>query len=144
MPRFPRRGFHDRFIQEFAGAAMVTEYVLLGAIGFLAQLVDGALGMAFGVISTTAMLSMGMPPAQASAIVHTAEIFTTAGSAGSHIWHCNVDWRLVIRLGVAGVLGAVLGAWVLSNLDAGVVRPFISIYLLAVGGFILFKAWRGL
>ena len=122
---------------------MVTEYVLLGAIGFLAQLVDGALGMAFGVISTTAMLSMGMPPAQASAIVHTAEIFTTAGSAGSHIWHRNVDWRLVARLGVAGVLGAVLGAWVLSNVDAGAVRPFISAYLLAVGGFILFKAWRG-
>src|SRR5436190_5059073 len=122
---------------------MVTEYVLLGAIGFLAQLVDGALGMAFGVISTTAMLSMGVPPAQASAIVHTAEIFTTAGSAASHIWHRNVDWRLVLRLGVAGVLGAVLGAWILSNLDAAVVRPFISAYLLMVGAFILFKAWRG-
>ena len=123
---------------------MVTEYVLLGAIGFLAQLVDGALGMAFGVISTTAMLSIGMPPAQASALVHTAEIFTTAASAGSHIWHRNVDWRLVIRLGIAGVLGAVLGAWILSNVDAGVVRPFISAYLLLVGGFILFKAWRGI
>ena len=122
---------------------MVTEYVLLGAIGFLAQLVDGALGMAFGVISTTAMLSMGMPPAQASALVHTAEIFTTAASAGSHIWHRNVDWRLVTRLGAAGVLGAVLGAWVLSNVDAAVVRPYISAYLLLVGIFILFKAWRG-
>ena len=123
---------------------MVSEYVLLGAIGFLAQLVDGALGMAFGVISTTAMLSLGMPPAQASALVHTAEIFTTAGSAASHLWHRNVDWRLVLRLGVAGVIGAVLGAWILSNLDAGAVRPFISAYLLAVGGFILFKAWRGI
>src|SRR5437764_6259880 len=122
---------------------MASEYILLGAIGFLAQLIDGALGMAFGVISTTAMLSMGMPPAQASAIVHTAEIFTTAASAGSHIWHRNVDWRLVTRLGVAGVLGAVLGAWILSNLDAGIVRPFISAYLLLVGVFILFKAWRG-
>jgi uncharacterized membrane protein YfcA len=123
---------------------MVSEYVLLGAIGFLAQLIDGALGMAFGVISTTAMLSMGMPPAQASALVHTAEIVTTAASAGSHIWHRNVDWRLVLRLGIAGVLGAALGAWVLSNLDAGAVRPYISAYLLAVGGFILFKAWRGI
>ena len=123
---------------------MVTEYVLLGAIGFLAQLIDGALGMAFGVISTTAMLSMGMPPAQASAIVHTAEIFTTAASAGSHIWHRNVDWRLVMRLGIAGVIGAVLGAWVLSNVDAAAVRPYISAYLLLVGGFILFKAWQGI
>src|SRR4051794_20742383 len=99
--------------------------------------------MAFGVISTTAMLSLGMPPAQASALVHTAEIFTTAGSAGSHLWHRNVDWRLVIRLGIAGVLGAVLGAWILSNVDATAVRPFISAYLLLVGSFILFKAWRG-
>ena len=123
---------------------MVTEYVLLGAIGFLAQLVDGALGMAFGVISTTAMLSMGMPPAQASALVHTAEIFTTAASAGSHIWHRNVDWRLVIRLGVAGVIGAVLGAWILSNIDASAARPFIAAYLALVGVFILFKAWRGI
>ena len=122
---------------------MASEYILLGAIGFLAQLIDGALGMAFGVISTTAMLSMGMPPAQASALVHTAEIFTTAASAGSHIWHRNVDWRLVLRLGVAGVVGAVLGAWILSNVDASTVRPYISAYLLLVGVFILFKAWRG-
>src|SRR4051794_23848712 len=121
---------------------MITEYVLIGLIGFVAQLVDGALGMAFGVISTTAMLSMGMPPAQASAIVHTAEIFTTAGSAGSHLWHRNVDWRLVARLGIAGVLGAVLGAWILSNVDSTAVRPYIAAYLLLVGCFILLKAWR--
>ena len=81
---------------------MLTDYVVLGLIGFAAQLVDGALGMAFGVISTTAMLSIGMPPAQASAIVHTAEIFTTGASAASHIWHRNVDWRLVTRLGDRG------------------------------------------
>ena len=85
---------------------VLTDYVLIGLIGFAAQLVDGALGMAFGVISTTAMLSIGMAPAQASAIVHTAEIFTTGASASSHIFHRNVDWRLVVRLGIAGVLGA--------------------------------------
>jgi uncharacterized membrane protein YfcA len=120
----------------------MPDYLLLGAVGFLAQLVDGALGMAFGVICTTAMLSMGLPPAQASAIVHTAEIFTTGASASSHLWHRNVDWRLVTRLGVAGVAGAVLGAWVLSNLDAGFIRPYIAAYLLLVGIFILLKAWR--
>jgi len=120
----------------------MPDYLLLGAVGFLAQLVDGALGMAFGVICTTAMLSMGLPPAQASAIVHTAEIFTTGASAGSHLWHRNVDWRLVARLGIAGVAGAVLGAWVLSNLDAGFIRPYIAAYLLLVGIFILLKAWR--
>src|SRR4029453_13526321 len=121
---------------------METEYLLLGAIGFLAQLIDGALGMAFGVISTSAMLSMGMPPAQASAIVHTAEIFTTGASAGSHIWHRNVDWRLVVRLGIAGVLGAVLGAWILSNIDASIMRPFVAAYLVLLGIFILLRAWK--
>lgn len=123
---------------------MLTDYLVLGLIGFGAQLIDGALGMAFGAITTTAMLSMGMPPAQASAIVHTAEIFTTGASAGSHLYHRNVDWRIVARLGVAGVAGAVLGAWILSNLDANAVRPFIAGYLALVGLFILFKAWRGI
>jgi uncharacterized protein len=121
---------------------MITEYLLLGAIGFLAQLVDGALGMAFGVISNAALLTIGIAPAQASAIVHTAEIFTTAGSAASHIYHRNVDWRLVRRLGAAGVLGAVLGAWVLSNVDARVGRPLIAVYLLLMGVLILVRARR--
>jgi uncharacterized membrane protein YfcA len=121
---------------------MITEYLLLGAIGFLAQLVDGALGMAFGVISNAALLTIGIAPAQASAIVHTAEIFTTAGSAASHIYHRNVDWRLVRRLGAAGVLGAVLGAWVLSNIDARVGRPLIAVYLLLMGVLILVRARR--
>jgi uncharacterized membrane protein YfcA len=126
------------------GRPVLTDYLVLGLIGFGAQLIDGALGMAFGAITTTAMLSMGMPPAQASAIVHTAEIFTTGASAGSHLYHRNVDWRIVARLGVAGVAGAVLGAWILSNLDANAVRPFIAGYLALVGLFILFKAWRGI
>ena len=121
---------------------MITDYLVLGLIGFAAQLVDGALGMAFGVISTAALLSVGLPPAQASAIVHTAEIFTTGASAGSHIYNRNVDWRIVARLGVAGVAGAVLGAWVLSNIDASAARPFIAAYLALVGVFILFKAWQ--
>lgn len=119
---------------------ITPELLALVGIGFAAQLIDGALGMAFGVVSTSAMLALGMPPAQASAIVHTAEIFTTGASATSHIYHRNVDWRLVARLGVAGVAGAVLGAWVLSNVDASAVRPYVSIYLLAIGVFILFKA----
>ena len=121
---------------------MSVELLELFAIGFCAQLIDGALGMAFGVISTTAMLALGLPPAQASAVVHTAEIFTTGASAASHILHRNVDWRLVVRLGIAGVLGAVLGAWLLSSLDARAVRPFVSVYLVLIGVFILLKAWQ--
>src|SRR3954449_744872 len=109
---------------------MTAEFFLLLAIGFGAQLIDGALGMAYGVLTNAALLSMGLPPAQASALVHTAEIFTTGASAASHIYHRNVDWRLVTRLGVAGVIGAVLGAWILSNVDSSAVRPYVAGYLL--------------
>ena len=119
-----------------------AEFFMLIGIGFLAQIIDGALGMAFGVISSSVMLAIGMPPAQASAIVHTAEIFTTGTSAASHIYHRNVDWRLVRRLGFAGVLGAILGAWVLSNVDAGIMRPFVNAYLLLLGIYILFRSFR--
>jgi uncharacterized membrane protein YfcA len=120
----------------------IGDFALLMAIGFGAQVIDGALGMAFGVISTTALLTVGVAPAQASAIVHTAEIFTTGASAASHLYHRNVDWRLVVRLGIAGVIGAALGAWILSNVDASVMRPFVAMYLAAIGVFILIRAWN--
>ena len=107
------------------------------AVGFGAQLVDGSLGMAFGVLSNTALLAIGLPPAHASALVHTAEIFTTSASAASHIYHRNVDWRLVARLGITGVLGAILGAWILSNIEVGAARRYVYIYLLIMGLYIL-------
>src|SRR5437867_13044494 len=121
---------------------MTPEFWLLLAIGFVAQLIDGALGMAYGVLTNAAVISIGLPPAQASALVHTAEVFTTGASAASHIYHRNVDWRLVTRLGIAGALGAALGAWVLSNVDASVMRPYVALYLVLIGGFILLKAWQ--
>ena len=121
---------------------MTTEFILLLAIGFFAQLIDGALGMAYGVVSNAAMLAMGLPPAQASALVHTAEIFTTGTSAASHIYHRNVDWRMVLRLGVTGVLGAVLGAWVLSNIDVSAARRYVYVYLLLMGLYILLRSLR--
>jgi uncharacterized membrane protein YfcA len=119
---------------------MTAEFFMLVAIGFCAQAIDGALGMAFGVISTTAMLAIGLPPAQASALVHTAEIFTTGASAASHVYNRNIDWRLVRRLGIAGVLGAIVGAWVLSNLDSLAIRLFVSGYLFFMGIYILLRA----
>jgi uncharacterized membrane protein YfcA len=105
-------------------------------------MIDGALGMAFGAISTSAMLTLGLPPAHASAIAHSAEIFTTAASGASHAYFRNVDGRLVIRLGIAGMIGAVIGAWVLSNIDGNLARPFVAAYLLVVGILILFKSMR--
>ena len=74
------------------------------AIGFIAQAVDGALGMAFGVISNTLLISLGVPPALASARVHTVETFTTAVSGLSHVLHKNVDWWLFARLAVPGMI----------------------------------------
>jgi uncharacterized protein len=115
---------------------------LFFAVGFVAQLVDGALGMAYGVLANAALLAIGLPPANASALVHTAEIFTTSASAASHIYHRNVDWRMVARLGVTGVLGAILGAWVLSNVEVTAARRFVYAYLLIMGFYILWKSMR--
>lgn len=75
----------------------MDDWWLFFAVGFGAQLVDGTLGMAYGVLSNTALMAIGLPPAHASALVHTAEIFTTSASAASHIYHRNVDWRLAWR-----------------------------------------------
>lgn len=112
------------------------------AIGFAAQLVDGALGMAFGVISSTMMVSvLGLPPALASQRVHIVECFTTATSGISHLLHGNIDKKLFFRLLIPGVTGGVLGAYVLASLDAEVVKPFVLGYLCCVGLYIL---WRGL
>ena len=110
------------------------------AVGFAAQLIDGALGMAFGVISTTLLLSLGVPPAAASAGVHTVETFTTGVSAISHSVQRNVDWRLFARLAIPGVIGGVLGAYVLTSIDAGTIKPFILTYLAAIGVYLI---WRG-
>jgi uncharacterized membrane protein YfcA len=116
--------------------------MLLFAIGFAAQLIDGALGMAYGVLTNTALLAIGLPPAQASALVHTAEIFTTGASAASHIYHRNVDLRLVLRLGGFGILGAILGAWILSNIDVSAARRYVYAYLLLMGCYVLLKSVR--
>jgi uncharacterized membrane protein YfcA len=111
------------------------------AIGFAAQLVDGALGMAFGVISNTLLISMGVPPAAASAGVHAAESFTTGASGISHIAHRNVDWKLFRRLVIPGVAGGILGAYVLSSVNAEAARPFVLAYLCSIGLYLL---WRGM
>src|SRR5262245_59688439 len=112
---------------------MTSEFLLMLVIEFVAQLVVGALGMAYVVLANAAMLALGLPPAQASALVHTTEIFTTGASAASHIYHRNVDWRLVLRIGLTGVLGAILGAWILSNVDVSAARRFVYGYLLLMG-----------
>src|SRR6187549_1594203 len=84
------------------------------AVGFAAQMIDGALGMAFGVINSTLLVSfLGIPPATASASVHLVETFTTAASGVSHILHKNVDWKLFLRLVIPGIIGGITGAYLL-------------------------------
>jgi uncharacterized membrane protein YfcA len=110
------------------------------AVGFAAQLVDGALGMAFGVISNTMLVAvLGVPPAQASQRVHIVECFTTAMSGLSHLFHRNIDGKLFLRLVVPGMIGGFLGAYVLSSLDASVVKPFVLLYLSAIGIYLLVR-----
>lgn len=114
------------------------------AVGLGAQVVDGALGMAYGVTSTTFLLSIGVPPATASASVHVAEIFTTGFSGFSHFKLGNVNKALFKRLVVPGVIGGLVGAYVLTSFDAKAIKPFISAYLLLIGLYILSKVWRKL
>src|SRR5688500_11133625 len=115
--RSPRRAFHGAHRQP-TGAEMpdILTFVLLG---FLAQIVDGELGMAFGVITTSVLLTLGLPPAPARAMTHITEIFTTAASGTSHVIQRTVDWRFVARLAPAGMLGGAIGAYLLSSIDAG-------------------------
>jgi uncharacterized membrane protein YfcA len=111
------------------------------AIGFAAQLVDGALGMAFGVISNTLLISIGVPPAVASSRVHIVECFTTGVSGISHILHRNLDWGLFARIVIPGMIGGVLGAYVLTEIPADTARPFVLAYLSLIGLYLL---WRGI
>ena len=109
-------------------------------IGFAAQLVDGALGMAFGVICNTLLVAvLGVPPATASARIHVVEIFTTGASGLSHLFHRNIDWPLFFRLLIPGVVGGVLGAYVLTSLHADVVKPFVLGYLVLIGVWLLVR-----
>ena len=109
-------------------------------VGFAAQVVDGALGMAFGVISNTLLISLGVAPAAASAGVHTVETFTTCVSGISHIAHRNVDWKLLTRLALPGIVGAFAGAYLLTHIDGATAKPFVLGYLTLIG---LFLTWRG-
>jgi uncharacterized protein len=116
-------------------------FIMIGAI---AQLIDGALGMAFGVISNTALLWMGVPPAVATKNVHIIKVCTGAASGLSHMLHGNVEWKLLARLSVSGVIGGVIGALVMSALhvkDTKFATPYVFAYLTLIGLYIL---WRGL
>ena len=117
-----------------------SHFLMFVAIGLGAQLVDGALGMAFGLVSSSILLAMGMPPAAVSASVHTAEVFTTGVSGAAHGMLGNVDRRLLLRLAVPGVVGGAIGAFALSRVDGAAIKPWIHAYLLVLALLILVRA----
>lgn len=120
-----------------------SDLALYAALGFAAQLVDGALGMAYGLLCTSALLATGVPPALASASVHAAEVVTTGLAGGSHLWHGNIDWRLFRRLAPAGVAGGVLGAYVLTELPVATVKVLVAAYLLGITALITWRLFTG-
>jgi uncharacterized membrane protein YfcA len=116
-------------------------FMLFVLIGLCAQLVDGALGMAYGLVSSSVLLAMGLPPAAVSASVHTAEIFTTGVSGASHAWFGNVRWTLFWQLAIPGAIGGVLGATFLASVPGEAIRPWVNAYLLILGAMILLRAF---
>jgi uncharacterized membrane protein YfcA len=109
-------------------------------VGFAAQLIDGALGMAFGVITNTLLVGLlGVPPAQASQRVHLVECFTTAASGISHLLNRNIDGKLFLRLAVPGVIGGLAGTYLLASIDAAVIKPFVLAYLAMIGVWLLVR-----
>jgi uncharacterized protein len=117
----------------------MKKLIVLALIGLMAQLIDGSLGMAYGVTSTSLLLVAGIAPAAASASVHLAEVVTTAASGVSHIKFGNVDKQVVLRLILPGSIGAFLGACFLSSLPGDIVKPYVSLFLIILGIYILFR-----
>ena len=117
----------------------MRKLIVFAFIGFLAQLIDGALGMAYGVTSSSLLLAFSISPAIASASVHLSEVVTTAASGVSHMKFGNVDKKMVYKLIIPGSIGAFLGATFLSNMPGELAKPYVSIFLLLLGAYVLFR-----
>lgn len=120
----------------------LTEFLTFAAIGFAAQIVDGALGMGFGLVSNAVLIAMGTPPAASSAAIHAAKVFTGGASALSHAWFRNIDRRVFLHLVVPGMIGGVVGALVLQRAPPAPLRVAISAYLALMGLWMLVRAIR--
>ena len=124
------------------GGSYYWNFFIFTLIGFVAQMIDGAIGMTYGVFSNSFLLSMGVPPALASASIHTAEVFTTLASGVSHLKLGNVDKKIFRNLIIPGVIGGCLGAYVLSSAPVSYMKIIVNIYLLIIGAVITIKAIR--
>lgn len=131
--------------QEGYVLAIDSDFFMFLAVGFFAEIVDGSLGMAYGVICSSFLIFLGVPPALTSSGVHTAEVFTTGVSGLSHLHFKNVDKVLFFKLAITGVIGSVIGAYALSHLLNGdLIKPFISCYLLFIGLRMFYKQWASI
>jgi hypothetical protein len=120
---------------------MDTSFLAFAAIGFVAQMIDGSIGMAYGLVSTSSLVAAGVPPAGASAAVHLAEVFTTGASGFSHWRLGNVDRGLLRRLAVPGAAGGLIGAAIVSLAPTDVIKIAANAYLLIMGLIVLGKAF---
>ena len=120
------------------------DFIAFAIVGFLAQIVDGALGLGFGVISASVLLAQGVPPAMVSASVNAAKLPTTGTAALSHLWHKNLDWNIVVPLCIFGAIGGVIGASALTSLKGYALQVMINLYLLLIGSLIIYRGLRDL
>ena len=120
----------------------MRKLIVLGFVGLIAQLIDGSLGMAYGVTSSTLLLAAGVAPAAASAAVHFSELGTSLVSGASHHKFGNVDWRTVSILALPGFVGAFVGATLLSSMDAAVAKPIVAVILLGLGFYVVYRFLR--
>jgi hypothetical protein len=120
----------------------VRNLIVLAVVGLFAQLIDGSLGMAYGVTSSSLLLATGIAPAAASAAVHLSEVGTTLVSGAAHWRFGNVDWRIVGIMAVPGGIFAFLGATLLSNLDGDDAKPWVSLLLLSLGLYVVYRFLR--
>lgn len=127
---------YDRYMD-----GLSPEFWPLVLVGFIAQLIDGALGMAYGVSASAFLTTMGHPPAFVSATVHAAEVFTTGASGVSHAWFKNLDRQIFFKLVLPGMIGGAVGAWLLGTVDGNLLKPFVWGYLLLTGVLLLRRAW---
>lgn len=118
---------------------LVSRLLLWGVVGFFAQFIDGTLGMGYGAFSATLLIATGVYPAIASASVHTAEIFTTLASGGSHLWLGNVKKKWLLPLAIPGVIGGAAGAYFLTSIPGNTIKPFVAAFLLLLGIIVIYR-----
>ena len=135
--------YQEVFTAENFFNALSYEFLIFLLIGVFAQLVDGTLGMGYGATSTSFLLTFGVSPITSSTAVHVAEMFTTGASAISHYKFKNIDKKLVYNLIIPGLIGSVIGAYLLANvIDGNTIRPYIAVYMIVLAILIIIKGLR--